>query len=137
MEQTTTTTTSRVSVIDELKKNIKRFFSKEYVRNSREDWIYSIVLKVLDATGTVKYTPFGDNHYLSNENYNYYVKISYQKIDIVCGNVVISEPCTPGFITTVQEDIRRAVYADTKKIEEKLDSQGALILKKLDDTLAQ
>lgn len=130
------TTTHRISVIEVIGKNIKQFFSKEYIRNSREDWLYSIILKVLDAPGTIKYAPSGDNYYLANENYGYYVKIGYQKIDLVCGNITISEPCTAGFISTIQEDVRRVVSEDMKKIEEKLDNQGALILKKLDDTLA-
>lgn len=132
-----TTTTNQVSVISSFINSVKRLFSREYTRSVREDWIYNIILKILDAPGTVKLTPSGDDYYLANSNYGYYVRINYQKMDIVCGNTTIAEPCTAGFIESVKEDIRKAVLVDVKAIEEKIDNQGTLILKKLDDTIAQ
>lgn len=138
MEKTATTAeTNQVSVISDIKNNLKRMFSKEYVRSARESWIYEIIIKILDAPGTLKFMPTGDTYYLSNENYNYYVKIGFQKIDIVCGNTTISEPCTSGFVCSVQEEIRKQVISDVNLIESKIDTQGEMILKRLDETVAK
>lgn len=136
MDQTTTTT-NRVSVIEDIKVNFKRMFSREYVKSSREDWIYNIVLKILDAPGTVKYTPSGDNYYLSNENYGYFVRIEYQQIYIICGNTTILEPCAPGFLNLVRESVRKQVEQEIEIIESKMELQGDLLLKRLDDSVAK
>ena len=103
----------------------------------QEEVLISVIHKLLEAPGTLKFTPLNGPYYLANDDLHYYVRIGFGNMTVVNTIDSIVRDTTANFSDFVRNVIDKAVERDTQLLDRIIFGRDMNILKKVEERVTE